>query len=53
MTRPNQANEDLSFQIMDKYAELGGNFLDTANLYSLGRSEEIIGNWLKGYVHFY
>ncbi|KAL5005024.1 hypothetical protein ScPMuIL_018480 [Solemya velum] len=43
---PTQANEELSFQILDKYAELGGNFIDTADVYSFGKSEEIIGDWL-------
>ncbi|KAL4225821.1 hypothetical protein ACF0H5_013810 [Mactra antiquata] len=32
---------------MDKYTELGGNFLDTANYYGFGNSETIVGNWLK------
>ncbi|KAJ8310894.1 hypothetical protein KUTeg_012759 [Tegillarca granosa] len=45
---PTQANEKMSNKIMDKYVELGGNFLDTANVYSQGLSEKIIGNWLQG-----
>jgi len=32
--------------IMDRYFELGGNFLDTANLYTKGHSEKIIGDHL-------
>lgn len=36
-----------SFKILDQYIELGGNFVDTANVYNDGRSEEIIGDWLK------
>jgi aryl-alcohol dehydrogenase-like predicted oxidoreductase len=26
--------------------EIGGNFVDTANIYNLGHSEQIIGDWL-------
>ena len=33
--------------IMDRYVELGGNFFDTADAYSAGASEEIVGRWLK------
>lgn len=47
---PSQLSEEDSFVLMDKFAELGGNFLDTANIYSGGRSEEIVGNWLSKYV---
>lgn len=32
--------------IMDTFADQGGTFLDTANVYSTGRSEEIVGDWL-------
>jgi len=30
--------------ILDRYIELGGNFIDTANLYTKGHSEKIIGD---------
>lgn len=36
--------------ILDRYTELGGNMVDTSNLYSLGKSEQIIGRWLAKYV---
>ena len=36
-----------SYDILDKFVELGGNFIDTANMYSQGESEEIIGEWMK------
>ena len=32
--------------ILDRYIELGGNFLDTANFYTKGHSEKIIGDHL-------
>jgi len=36
-----------SKKILDQYLELGGNFIDTANVYNDGKSEEIIGQWMK------
>jgi len=48
------ADEKQSLEIMDAYFEAGGNFIDTADIYSSwvegnsgGVSETIIGNWLK------
>ena len=48
------ADQDLSFQLIDRFKELGGNFIDTADVYSSwkegnqgGESETIIGNYLK------
>ena len=48
------ANEAESFTVMDAFVEAGGNFLDTADVYSRwvegnpgGVSEQIIGRWLK------
>jgi aryl-alcohol dehydrogenase-like predicted oxidoreductase len=41
------ADKDTSFAIMDAYAAAGGNFLDTANMYKLGTSEKIIGEYLS------
>ncbi len=32
--------------ILDRYAAAGGNFLDTANIYTKGHSEVIVGEWL-------
>lgn len=47
MTFGAESDEATSFRLMDDYVEAGGNFLDTANVYSAGTSEEIIGRWLK------
>nr|WP_272213020.1 aldo/keto reductase [Marinicella sp. W31]MDC2878958.1 aldo/keto reductase [Marinicella sp. W31] len=47
MTFGDEADEATSFRLMDAYVEAGGNFIDTANVYSTGISEEIIGRWLK------
>jgi aryl-alcohol dehydrogenase-like predicted oxidoreductase len=35
-----------SEQIIDRYLELGGNFIDTANFYTRGHSEKILGDHL-------
>ena len=35
-----------SEQILDRYLELGGNFIDTANFYTRGHSEKILGDHL-------
>jgi aryl-alcohol dehydrogenase-like predicted oxidoreductase len=47
-------DEPSSFAVMDAFAAAGGNFIDTADVYSYwatgnpgGVSEEIIGRWLK------
>lgn len=47
------ADEDQSFAVLDAYTAAGGNFLDTADVYSAwvdgnsgGESETIIGKWL-------
>lgn len=36
-----------AFTIMDKFRELGGTHIDTARLYAKGKSEEIVGKWLR------
>ncbi|MEL6339598.1 MAG: aldo/keto reductase, partial [Myxococcota bacterium] len=42
------ADEATSHRVLDRYAEAGGNFLDTANKYHGGETEEIVGRWLTG-----
>ena len=42
------ADEHTSIRIIDTALELGINFIDTAAMYSQGKSEEIIGKALKG-----
>jgi aryl-alcohol dehydrogenase-like predicted oxidoreductase len=48
------ADEKTSFEIMDTYVAGGGNFIDTADIYTTwtdgnpgGVSEEIVGRWIK------
>ena len=48
MTFGAESDESTSFRLMDDYVAAGGNFIDTANVYSAGVSEEIVGRWLKG-----
>lgn len=55
MTFGLQTEEDVSRLILDKAADSGINFIDTADVYPLGggethagRTEEIVGRWLKG-----
>jgi aryl-alcohol dehydrogenase (NADP+) len=46
MTFGAEATEEQSRDILDDYVAAGGNFIDTADVYSSGVSEEIIGRWL-------
>lgn len=46
MTFSREADEKTSFAIMDYYREQGGFFLDTANVYSEGATEETVGRWI-------
>ncbi|MET4094102.1 aldo/keto reductase [Arthrobacter sp. UYCu712] len=46
MTFGAEAGEEHSHAILDDYVAAGGNFIDTADVYSSGVSEEIIGRWL-------
>ena len=39
---------DVAKEMIDCYLEAGGNFIDTANVYAGGRSEEIVGEALRG-----
>ena len=55
MTFGHQCDERTSFAILDKAAERGVDFLDTADVYPVppspetaGRTEEIVGTWLQG-----
>jgi aryl-alcohol dehydrogenase-like predicted oxidoreductase len=55
MTFGHQCDEDASFAIMNKAADRGVHFIDTADVYPVppspetaGRTEEIVGRWLKG-----
>ena len=40
------ATEEESHAMLDRFVALGGNFIDTADLYQVGLSETIVGKWL-------
>lgn len=48
MTFGREAKEEVSYQMLDHFVEAGGNFIDTADVYSHGISETLLGKWLKG-----
>ena len=39
--------DDVSAAVFDAYVEAGGNFIDTAEVYSSGRSEELVGRFIS------
>ncbi len=48
-----RVDEDSAIRVLDRYAEAGGSFLDTANIYGQrdgrrvgGLSEAVLGRWL-------
>ncbi len=47
MTVGDALDEAAAFDVLDLCVERGVNFIDTANTYNAGRSEEIVGRWLK------
>jgi aryl-alcohol dehydrogenase-like predicted oxidoreductase len=47
------AHATTSFAIMDEFAHAGGNFIDTANIYKLGTSEKIIGDYVSNHDRDY
>jgi aryl-alcohol dehydrogenase-like predicted oxidoreductase len=47
------ADKETSFEIMDAFANAGGNFIDTANIYKLGTSEKIIGEYIRNHDRDY
>ncbi len=40
-------SEEDSVTVLNHFVAAGGNFIDTADVYAGGRSEEILGRWLK------
>lgn len=47
MTFGRETDRDTSYQMLEQFVAAGGNFIDTANVYNAGVSEEILGQWLK------
>ncbi len=46
MTFGNESSEEVAHAQLDAFVAAGGNLIDTADVYSAGVSEEIIGRWL-------
>ncbi|MGH7779796.1 MAG: aldo/keto reductase [Candidatus Binataceae bacterium] len=48
MTFGRETGETEAKKILDRFIEAGGNFLDTANVYAAGASEDIVGRITRG-----
>jgi aryl-alcohol dehydrogenase-like predicted oxidoreductase len=48
MTFGRETSEEDSLRMMDKFVDVGGNFIDTADVYGQGVSETIVGRWMQG-----
>jgi aryl-alcohol dehydrogenase-like predicted oxidoreductase len=48
MTFNRESDEATSRQMLDQFVEAGGNFIDTADVYSRGESELVLCRWLQG-----
>ncbi len=48
LTFGRESSEEVSRAILDRFVDAGGNFIDTADTYSFGLSEEVLGRWLAG-----
>lgn len=42
-----ECTKENAFELLDTFYDLGGNFIDTANVYQGGQSEEWVGDWLQ------
>ena len=42
-----ECTKETTFDLLDTFYDLGGNFVDTANVYQGGQSEQWIGEWLQ------
>ncbi|EME39161.1 aldo/keto reductase-like protein [Dothistroma septosporum NZE10] len=45
--RYGECSKETAFSIMDYFYSQGGNFIDTANGYQAGESEQWVGEWMK------
>ncbi|KAK5077122.1 hypothetical protein LTR64_005398 [Lithohypha guttulata] len=44
--RYGECSKDAAYAILDHFYKNGGNFIDTANVYQAGQSEEWLGEWM-------
>uniref|UniRef100_A0A093XMV6 Norsolorinic acid reductase A n=1 Tax=Talaromyces marneffei PM1 TaxID=1077442 RepID=A0A093XMV6_TALMA len=42
-----ECTKEMTYDLLDTFYDLGGNFVDTANAYQGGQSEGWIGDWMK------
>ncbi|KAK7962616.1 aldo/keto reductase [Apiospora aurea] len=42
-----ECTKEMAFELLDTFYDLGGNFVDTANMYQGGQSEQWIGEWMQ------
>ena len=49
MTFGRETDEETSHRMLGRFLEAGGTFIDTADVYSAGLSETILGQWLKSH----
>ena len=45
---PKQMNDEESIRVIHRYLDSGGNFLDTADIYGVGRNEVLVGKAIAG-----
>ncbi len=45
---PARMNDDESIRVIHRYLDAGGNFLDTADVYGVGRNETLVGKAVAG-----
>jgi aryl-alcohol dehydrogenase-like predicted oxidoreductase len=45
---PKQMNDAESIRVIHRFLDAGGNFLDTADMYGMGRNEELVGKAIAG-----
>src|SRR3954463_9355857 len=45
---PKQMDDDESIRVIHRYLDAGGNFLDTADIYGVGRNEVLVGRAIAG-----
>ncbi|EWZ81116.1 hypothetical protein NW765_015567 [Fusarium oxysporum] len=44
--RMGECSKETAFKILDHFVSAGGNFIDTANAYQAGQTEEWLGEWI-------
>jgi aryl-alcohol dehydrogenase-like predicted oxidoreductase len=42
-----QRNDEESIRVIHRYLDMGGDFLDTADMYGIGKNEELVGRAIR------